>query len=1535
MKKRILLLAILAINISLGIAQKATYDPLLDKHATIITREPQKTGRSSYMWYPGQLAAFQQQKCKEISQSRCVNVGYPGKFFAANTQAYFKKTIRLKEATAIRWTGPEKITLFVNGNEITSPERNTVLPLGKHTLLFQVKTNKTLPCIIVEGNKEIEDDKGWYASMDNSYWTIPESSDKYKNPEILPDDASQNLVVELKPIQIRLLHNSTSNAPDAVTIKKNGYAIVDFFHLEVGTLSFRAKGKGAVTVRVGETPEEALNTNEKLFEQFAIPPFTLSENESEIRLPERALRYASIECSEEAEISSIKFSAAVWPVEHQMQFESDDTYINNLFNMSSATLHTSMHYFYLDGIKRDFLPWAMDAIVSTFAGDYLFGDQQVSKNGISISLMPFHPQLSDLGVTDYPLHALIGLKQNYKRYGDIETSYQYKDRIIQLIDFYDSIVNEDGFLPGKSGSAGYIPGWSTKNGPTARGIASYPQIMLYCNYQIAADFADRWKEKDRAKEYRKKAERIKKNIFEKFWDEERKAFINGTNDKGEIDKRISHHAQYWAILADIFPEEYYDNLFKNILPNIPYYYEDISFEKGYEMLAYAKANKIKELWSFIDRVFGDWMHQGHSRFPENFSPKASGEKQLTFYNRPYGLSLCHGANGVPVVVGVLNGLIGFSQSDKKTNEYTIRPELLHLQWINARIPIKEGYIKLKLKANGENEIEIPAGCIVNVINQDEQKTIRLREAGTYKFALSSSVQASSQTKRTRDNFDSDWLFHLGNLRIERAVKAGKYGGITDTDKKVVDGEVITIAYNDKDKAEPFNRKDWTEVTLPHDWCVEGQFVNDKSVTIDGAPQGLVSHGFLPVGVGFYRKEFAIPESDKGKKISIEFDGIFRNSTVWVNGHLMGNHLSGYIPSHYDLTDVLRYGDEGENVILVKVDATDFEGWWYEGCGIYRHVWLIKTDKLHVARYGTYVTTPQISAEQATVNIQTTLENEYREEKEVTIISKIKDEKGGEQDVQHTTLTIGAFNKVDIQQKGDIQHPQLWSPETPNLYTLTTEIMANGKVVDTYHTSFGVRTAEVRKDGFYLNGKHYLIKGTANHQDFAGVGVAVPDKINQYRIKLLKEMGCNGYRTAHNPAAPELLDICDRMGMLFLNENRMLSSTEDGLKDLETLILRDRNHPSVFMWCLENEEPIEGTPIGARILQTMADLTRKLDPGRQITAGMNHGWNAAGYSNLLDVVGYNYGQRDSQYVKDKEQYPDRLMIVTESTSFVATRGEYEDNFQKGYVSNMGKGVGWGMLPGKDWEQIVDYPYLGGQFTWTGFDYRGEPTPIYKWPSVTSHFGIMDLCGFPKDGYYAYKAAWTESPVIHIFPHWNWPDKIGKKIKVMGYTNCDEVELLINGKSIGKQKAIPYNRLEWEVVYTPGKIEARGYKAGKVIIKQVRETTTAPVQIALTSDCGRLKADGCDVAIINVVVKDSKKRVVPTADNLIKFTLNGPGKIIGTGNGNPSSHEPDKANQRKAFNGYCQVLVQSGKTAGEIVLKATANGLQETEVVLKVE
>jgi len=797
------------------------------------------------------------------------------------------------------------------------------------------------------------------------------------------------------------------------------------------------------------------------------------------------------------------------------------------------------------------------------------------------------------------------------------------------------------------------------------------------------------------------------------------------------------------------------------------------------------------------------------------------------------------------------------------------------------------------------------------------------------FIIIEGKAQNNQTKRTRVNFDFSWQFHKGDIAMKRVVKAGGQGGLTDVNVQVITKDTI-IDYSKTESAKIFYSSDWKGVNLPHDWAVGGTFVHDDEM----GNQPAVS-GYLPTGIGFYRKEFEIPETDKGKKISIEFDGIFRNSTVWVNGQLIGNHLSGYTPSNYDLTDVLRYGIEGKNVILVKVDATEYEGWWYEGAGIYRHVWLTKTDRLHVDRFGTYITTPSVSSDEASVRIKTTLKNEYKMAKNFTLVSKIVDNKGIVLDVKTTSQAIEPFSSTEIAQKGTIQKPLLWSPETPTLYKVLTEVSENGNVIDTYETTFGVRKIEINRNGVFLNGKLYPVKGTCNHQDFAGIGVALPDKINEYKLKLLKEVGSNAYRCSHHPPTPELLDMCDSLGLLVLDENRMLSSSEDGINDLTTMLYRDRNHPSIFMWSMENEEWIQGTVMGARILETLVETTHKIDPSRPVTAAMNHGRNEGGYSDVLDVVGYNYGDKGLAYVKDHEKYPQRIEFCTESTSFISTRGEYKNDWGKGYVSNLGKWQpDWGPLPGEDWADVVKYPYLGGLFVWTGFDYRGEPTP-YRWPCVTSQFGFMDICGFPKDGYYAYKAAWTNKPVVHIFPHWNWPGKEGDSIKVHCYTNCEEVELFLNGKSIGKQKAIPYSKLIWPLIYQPGKLEARGYKAGKVITKDIVETTTAPAQVALNSDVNTLKADGCDVAVIRVAIKDAKGRAVPTADNLVHFSIEGPCRIIGTGNGNPSSHEPDKATQRMAFNGYCIVLVQTNKQAGEIRLKASSEKLKGSEVILKAE
>ncbi|TXK83803.1 beta-galactosidase GalA [Paenibacillus sp. N3.4] len=785
-----------------------------------------------------------------------------------------------------------------------------------------------------------------------------------------------------------------------------------------------------------------------------------------------------------------------------------------------------------------------------------------------------------------------------------------------------------------------------------------------------------------------------------------------------------------------------------------------------------------------------------------------------------------------------------------------------------------------------------------------------------------------QQSRVRELFDKDWFFHKGDLPVKYAVKAGMTGGITDSGKRE-EGEWLEIAYVDRETAEIAIPKDWSRVNLPHDWVVEGNFVNDPNL---GSRPG--SHGYLPTGVGFYRKMFAISSQDFGKKMSIHFDGVMGVSTVWLNGHLLGTHESGYTGIHYDISDVLRYGDEGNNVIVVKVDAARYEGWWYEGGGIYRHTWLQKTDRIHVAHWGTYVTTPHVTEQTADVVIRTVLQNEYEEVRECELKSTIVNAEGEIIASISDKLNISWLDQRETEQFLSVNNPKQWSPEHPHMYKLITEVSIGGDIVDTYESAFGIRTIAFTRDGFLINGKTTLIKGTCNHQDFAGVGVALPDRVIEYKIQLLKEMGCNAYRSAHHPPTPELLDICDRLGMMVIDENRKLDSSPSGIADLQSMILRDRNHPSIILWCMENEEILEGKRMGARILRSLHNVTRKLDPTRPTLAAMNHGWNGEGYSEQVDIVGYNYGQRNNQDITDHLTYPSRIMIGSESASSTTTRGIYEIDREHGYCPAY-EGLympSWSCTVEKAWNDLLEHPFLTGIFLWTGFDYRGEPSP-YRWPCIHSHFGIMDICGFPKDVYYYLKSVWTEEPMVHLLPHWNWEGKVGEWVDVWVYTNGDRVELTLNGRSLGVKPMVRAGHLEWKVPYEPGELVATAYKEGvNFAVKKVR-TAGTPYIIHMEPDRMEIHADGMDVALVKVSIRDERGCVVPIADHEVVFAVEGAGKILGVGNGNPSSHEPDKANRRRVFNGYCLVLIQAGAISGEITVTGTSVGLSSTKLMLK--
>ncbi|TLS51340.1 DUF4982 domain-containing protein [Paenibacillus antri] len=774
-------------------------------------------------------------------------------------------------------------------------------------------------------------------------------------------------------------------------------------------------------------------------------------------------------------------------------------------------------------------------------------------------------------------------------------------------------------------------------------------------------------------------------------------------------------------------------------------------------------------------------------------------------------------------------------------------------------------------------------------------------------------------------FDEQWHFHRGDIHIPYAVKAGRTGGFTDCEKPER-GDWLEIAYSDEFSEEEMDPKRWTLVDLPHDWAIEQSYVKHY-------PKG---RAHLPIGVGCYRKLFAMPAEDEGKRITLRFDGVMRNSTVWVNGHLIGTHAAGHTGFMYDITDVLRYGDEGRNVVFVRVDASEYEGWWYDGCGIYRHVWLTKTDPLRVKEWGTYVTTPVVSSDRAEVRIETEVANGYREAAEVRLKTAILDPEGIEAAQVESAETIDGDGERTFAQRVVVESPRLWHPDRPHLYRAVTTVERDGAAVDTYETTFGIRSIEFTKnDGFFINGEPLVIQGVCVHQDFAGVGAALPDRIQAYKIELLKEMGVNAYRCAHHPPTPELLDACDRLGMLVMDENRKLDSSPAGLANLESMIRRDRNHPSVILWSMENEEVLEGTKTGARILDTLARRTRKLDPTRPVVASMNHGYHTGGYADAVDIVGYNYGTYDNDRdIRDKRAYPDRIVIGSESASYTVTRGIYADDEAKAYCSEYGtKLAPWCVSPEHVLRSLAEHRFLTGTFIWTGFDYKGEPTP-YNWPAIGSHFGIMDSCGFPKHNYYYFKANWTNEPVVHLFPHWSWHGKAGEPIDVWAYSNCETVELFLNGRSLGTQQVDKLGHLEWKVPYEPGTIEARGANGDVQAAVHTVRTTGAPARIVLDADRTTIDADGRDVSMIRASIVDERGDVVPTADNEIHFAVEGAGKLIGVGNGDPSSHESDKAPYRRAFNGHALAIAQSAKAPGEFVLKATGIGLASAEVRVNV-
>ncbi|MBW8781688.1 MAG: DUF4982 domain-containing protein [Verrucomicrobia bacterium] len=784
------------------------------------------------------------------------------------------------------------------------------------------------------------------------------------------------------------------------------------------------------------------------------------------------------------------------------------------------------------------------------------------------------------------------------------------------------------------------------------------------------------------------------------------------------------------------------------------------------------------------------------------------------------------------------------------------------------------------------------------------------------------VQAAD-SPRERLLMDSDWRFALGHATDETKDFTPPADGFTDRSK---------TGFGNGARAENFDDSGWRKLDLPHDWAVELPF----------SEKGSNSHGYKAIGtnfpensIGWYRKKFTLPASDLGKRISIEFGGVFRDSAVWINGHYLGREESGYSSFSRNLTEFLNYG--GENVLVVRVDASQQEGWFYEGAGIYRHVWLVKTEPLHVAENGTFVTS-EIEDNAADVTARTTVVNDGGKAETFDIQQDILDGAGKTvATAESKNLSVPAGERGEFNEVLPVANPKLWSIDTPDLHKLVTTITSGGKIVDRTETTFGIRSIRFdANEGFFLNGKHVKLKGTDNHQDHAGVGAAIPDALQVWRIEQLKKFGCNAIRCSHNPPTPEFLDACDRLGMVVIDENRLMGTTEYHHDHLRSLIERDRNHPSVVLWSIGNEEwKVEGGDTGARIASTMQRWTKQLDPTRPVTLAISGGW-GHGFSEVIEVAGLNYlgNMKKAGFTTDQwhAHNPDQPIIGTEECAFSQTRGIYFDDPAKCHLRayDWHPANDWGSDLETAWTHYATRPYLSGMCIWTGFDYRGEPTP-FGWPAIGSPVGILDQCGFPKDGAFYLKSWWSDEPVLHLFPHWNWQGKEGEEISVWVHSNCDEVELFLNGVSLGKQTVKPLHHLEWKVKYAPGKLVAKGIRKGQPF-ETARETTGVPAAIRLSADRSALAADKADLAVVTVEVVDAEGRVVPTAGNNIAFSLTGPAALIGVGNGDPSCHEPDKGNSRSAFNGLAQAIVQTTHEAGKITLQASSPNLRGATLVL---
>ena len=814
--------------------------------------------------------------------------------------------------------------------------------------------------------------------------------------------------------------------------------------------------------------------------------------------------------------------------------------------------------------------------------------------------------------------------------------------------------------------------------------------------------------------------------------------------------------------------------------------------------------------------------------------------------------------------------------------------------------------------------------MTNLVRRDVLKTGGVTALAAIVPAVPVGAAAAPAPVSPREivSLGTGWRFHLGHA--SDPAKDFGFGRSHDTYAK--SGDVGTPV------AEPtFDDATWDAVTLPHDWAVDLPFERFGPAGSEADRTGAFQ-GFKPVGrmwpatsVGWYRRVVPLAKTDAGRRLLLQFDGVARDCIVILNGFVVGANESGYAPFEIDVTDFAKPGED--NILVIRCDVSLGEAWSYEGAGLYRDVRLVKTAPVHVPRWGTTVRCT-VEGGSATVRIATEIANDGAA-CDARVRSTVIGPNGKNVVLVADPLALPAWGTTTATQETRLASPGLWSLETPHLYTLVSEILVDGIVVDRDSCTFGIRT--IRFDathGFFLNGKPVKIKGTCNHQDHAGVGFAVPDSLHVWRLEQLKAMGSNAYRSTHHSPSPAILDACDAMGILMIDETRQMSSNAEGLGQLERMVRQGRNHPCIILWSIGNEEIHRGTETGARIAETMKRKVYELDGTRPVTEAFN-GKFGEGASRVLDVMGCNY------YLDAIDPYhaahPDMPMIGTETGSTVMPRGEYTRDDKQGFVPAYDRDFPKWATTAETWWRFYDSrPFLSGGFVWTGFDYRGEPTPFERWPENVSNFGQMDLCGFPKDNYHYYRAWWSGEPVLHLFPHWNWAGREGQPVSVWVHSNCDAVELVLNGRSLGRQSVVKNTHLEWQVAYAPGRIEAHGYRDGKRVMHAMRETTGAAARIGLTSDRRHL-APG-EVAVVRVAILDAKRREISTVSDRVTFALSGDAKLLGVGNGDPRSLEPDHATSRSAFNGLCMALVQAGEQGGPIRLEAHGEGLAPAMLAL---